>query len=156
MYCREEGDCLLWALSCNSAGKPQARLDGRTQMVQRYVYETLCRRQLADGRRLTTRCGNAICVAPDCLISSTYSAILRRSYERGARSTAAKYAMRVNNLVVSGRTKINREIACEIRNSNESASVWADRLGMNEASIRRIKNGQNWRAKASSVFSWRP
>ena len=94
-YCTEEGDCLIWNQSCNSGGKPQARLDGKGWLVQRYVYFVLKERPIDAKLRLTTRCGHRMCVSPDCIVASSYGAILKRAYAKGNRSTALEYTKRV-------------------------------------------------------------
>lgn len=156
-YCTEEGECLLWSLSCNSSGKPQARLDGKYWMVQRYVYSVLCGNQLAEGRRLSAKCGNMRCISPGCLISSTYGGILRRSYATGGRSTLAEYAKRLDMIVKAGRTKLTPGIVAEIRASSETGVALAKKYGVGEGAIYAARNGRSWKGSASSsVFSWRP
>jgi hypothetical protein len=158
MFCTEEGDCLLWNLSLNSTGKPQARLEGKSgSLVQRYVYQTLMGKQLQPGRRITTRCQNPICVAPGCLFASTFSAILKRSYATGKRSTSDEYAARLGRHISAGKTKLTAEIAQQIRESEETGIALARKHGVNPDTIYRIRQGLSWRSPlVSSVFAWRP
>lgn len=155
-YCTEEGDCLIWNQSCNSGGKPQARLDGKGWLVQRYVYFVLKERPIDAKLRLTTRCGHRMCVSPDCIVASSYGAILKRAYAKGNRSTALEYTKRVASLVKQGRTKLSYELAQEIRASDESGASIARRLGMNAGTVNRIKSGHYWRQPCTDVFTWRP
>ena len=156
MYCREVGDCLYWNLSCNSAGKPQARLDGQYWLVQRYVYTVLMDNEIREGNRVTTRCCSLKCISPKCLIQSNYSAILKRSYAKGKRSLASEYGARVQNLVKAGRTKLDYEKAAEIRASELKASELAELYGVGIGTINRVKKGEYWRAHGTSIFTYRP
>jgi hypothetical protein len=156
LYCDEEGDCLIWKLGCNSAGKPQARLDGKNWLVQRYVYTELMHKELIAKRRVTTRCMNPRCISPDCLVSSTFGEILKRSYASGARSTATEYSARVQKLVASGRTKLTPENIDYIRASSKPGTHLAKELGVSAGAVNRARNGESWRATASSAFNWRP
>lgn len=156
LYAKEVGDCLYWLQSCNSAGKPQARLDGQHWLVQRYVYIVLLGNDIRPGNRISTRCGHSKCISPGCLIQSNYSMILKRSYEKGKRSLASEYGSRVQRLMDAGRTKLSYEKANEIRVSELSTAELSEAYGVNKGTINRIKKGQYWRAGGASVFTWRP
>jgi DNA-binding Xre family transcriptional regulator len=156
MYCTEEGDCLLWNLSLNSAGKPQARLDGQVWMVQRYVYSHLMGKQIQKGRVITTRCLNPICCAPGCLVQMTYGDLIRRSYKDGSRSTQAEYAARLDRMIKSGKTKLDAQKAAQIRASDKTCQALAEEYGVHNKTISCIKRGKYWRQApaACSVFEW--
>lgn len=63
---RDAAGCLLWCGSCNSRGVPVFHDQGRTVSVRRYAY-TLTGKPLPEGK-LTTTCGNRLCVEPTHLI----------------------------------------------------------------------------------------
>lgn len=155
--CTEEGDCLLWNQGLVSSGYPQARIDGRSQLVARYVYVHLLGKELRKGYVLTTRCGNKLCLAPCCLMQITYSERMRRSYASGARSTATEYASRQRRAVEQGIAKCSLEIAEDIRANrmHVPSKQLAAELGVGRTAVDDMKAGRTWRRPlpANSVFN---
>jgi hypothetical protein len=152
MYCDEEGDCLLWKLSAKKGAHPQARLDGKVQLVGRYVYTVLMGRQLANGHRVSPKCGNPLCIAPGCLQQQTYSTILKRSYATGKRSRINEYAARVQRAKDQGWVKLTLADVQAIRLSDEPHTVLAERYDVHRKTIADARAGVHWRVQGSSVF----
>ena len=160
MYCIEEGECLLWKQGVQSNGYPQARLDGRTQLVRRYVYVTLMGKELIRGRAAVAKCGNIRCVAPGCIVSRTFGKVLSDCYANGSRSASTGYLSMIKRMEKQGRTKLDFEKAREIRTRVESTDDLAREFGCSPSAIKEARSGRSWRNGHSashpgaSVFSW--
>lgn len=154
MYCEEEGNCLLWKLSLNQNAHPQARLEGRTQLVRRYVYLTLLGRRLPPKHNVSTRCRNPLCIAPDCLVARTQAMSVKLSYSSGRRCTTTEYASRVERIIKQGLTKLTREDVATIRASSEPHTVLAERFNVHRKTIAAARSGRYWKLPAAnSVFN---
>ena len=100
MHADEVGKCLIWRGALGSHGYPQARLGGRTQLVRAYVYRELMGVELLAGRRITSRCGNPLCISSACISQATAGQLLARSYSSGARSKTGEYLTRLRRAQV--------------------------------------------------------
>lgn len=157
MRCTEIGDCMLWNQGTYSTGYPQARIDGRSRLVARYVYSEIMGKLIRKGYVVCTKCEQKLCISPECLISVTYSERLKRSYASGARSTSKEYGARVRRMVEQGRVKCSFEIAADIRANRMDVSTaqLARELGVHQKTAYNIKRGKTWRNaySGSSVFT---
>ena len=157
-HCDEIGDCLIWNRGLNSQGYPQARLDGKPQLVGRYVYEAIMGKAILRGRVVTTRCGNKLCVSDACLYQLTYSDRQRRDYKTGRRSHVETYRSHVRTLENAGRTKLSFAIAQHIREnrSSEPRKALALEYGVTLRTMDKVFNGKSWRIPkaANDVFQW--
>lgn len=157
MRCTEEGTCLLWNQGLHCKGYPQARIDGRPQLVHRYVYTQIMGREVPKNRVVSNRCGNRLCVSPQCLTAITYGARLSRAYKRGNRLAAAEYVNRLEAAIKAGKAKLSFEIADHIRaeRMDETNEALAKEYGVHPKTIYEVKRGKRWmrRLPASSVFN---
>ncbi len=156
MYCDECGDCLQWRLSRNSAGSPQANIDGRTQLVRRYVFTELLGRKV-NGRhtRVTVTCGDELCVEPSHLVGRTYGEVLQRTYSSGARSGATEYVKRLDQARRAGMAKLDWDKVREIRAlSPQTLQSIANAYGIDPRTASSILKGESWRERmpGASVF----
>jgi hypothetical protein len=151
--CKEVGDCWLWAQAVQSKGYPQASIEGKTgQSVRSYVFTRLMGKRGASRRMcVTSRCGNVLCVSPECLVLKPRSAILSSQWKDGHRRATAspKFLQR----------KLTQEQVDELRSLPEgfNQSEWARRNGVHARTVCNVVSGKNYRPKpATSVFEWRP
>ncbi len=159
MYVEECGNCMLWKLGTNSAGHPYARLDGKARQVRAYVYEHIKGRTKRKGFVISPNCRNWLCVSPEHLVMITRSQMISDSYKHGARGTPAEYRSKRRAMVNQGRTKLNMDIAENIRRfeSDVPNRVLGKKYGVDRTTIADIKNMKSWLPFAtSSVFEWRP
>lgn len=160
MYCEEYGDCLHWAQGVNGQGYPQANIDGKPWMVRRYVYSVLLGNTLAPRQPIASRCGHKACVTPSCIFATSHSAVLRRSYKNGGRSTQHEYLARLSRAKKQGLAKLTQDQVTDIRSMPETVThaAIAAQYGMSYSAVAQIRQGKSWRetAPASSVFAWRP
>lgn len=140
-YCTEEGDCLLWNLGCNGDGNPIARVDGKCVKVRRYVFETLLNKPVVAKKRVTTKCGNPLCVSPKCLCAMTYGQINAKTIKVGRRIVDSESMRR--KTIKSGQSKLHSHVLT-IRLSDEPSKVLAERYGVNPSTIRAVRSGKTW------------
>lgn len=161
MYCEQCGDCMLWQQGVNSTGYPQANIDGKPgQMVRRYIFLDLLKKTLKKGERVASKCGQKLCLAPDCLVPETFGRTLSKAYKSGRRMGALEYAKRLESAQCVGMAKLNWEQVTEIRAlpvelTHQSI---ADTYGMSHKAVSELRRGITWKrtVAAASVFSWRP
>lgn len=148
--CLEEGDCLLWPGRMTNSGHPVHCAGGQKLLVRRAVFEA--RHGWAPTGRVvvTDTCGNTACCNADHLVALTRSKLVARSY-RG-RNLAAEYGKRQAAIVRTGRTKLNLDVARQIRCDERTHQQMAEALGVSASLIAKIRQGQIWREPAG-VFS---
>jgi hypothetical protein len=155
--CIEEGECWLWAQHLQSGGHPTASHGGKPTLVRRRAFE-LGKGYLPNCRThaIVNTCDNTICCNPDHLASITRAELVRRSYKQ-TRVTAMEYPARLAARVRQGTTKLNLELARELRlnEAKETAAVAAARLEVSESLVNKIRQGLIWREAAPncSVFN---
>lgn len=158
MHADEVGECLIWRGTLGSHGYPQARLDGRTQLVRAHVYRELMGVAVLAGRRITSRCGNPLCISPACITQATPGQLLARSYSSGARSKTGEYLKRLRRAQRSGQAKLTSEQVAEIRAlpSGQSHMAIAREYGVHGKTISALRRGLTWRTgfAGSSVFAF--
>ena len=148
MRVEEEGECWIWTGS-TSNGYPTVKRNRENLYVRSLIW-TYNGKTRRPGENITATCGNKLCINPACLRSQTVSAINRAAAKRGAWSSASRAlkisaARRKNTAVL----KLNMDIAREIRASNESGPVMAERYGVNRSLVNAIRRGDIWRDHTS-------
>lgn len=148
-----DGECVIWVSGVNTYGYPSARLEGKSgTSVRNYIYTKVLGKKLPAGYKVSSRCGNKLCISERCLVSRSSSEIVRRSYKSRRVSSGTITA----NLRDLGYVRLNLDIAREVRASNEPTAYWAEKLGVSQTTIRDIKTGKRWpeTRHGSSVFTW--
>lgn len=140
----EVGDCWIWQRGITGSGYPEMKIMGRPcKLVRRMVVEL-------DGRKPEKRqpvvatCNDPLCVNPKHLQLSSIKAVSQakaaaggwKGKARGAKIAAAKREQC---------SKINMDAAREIRMSNETGPVLAERYGVDRSLINRIKRNEAWK-----------
>lgn len=146
--CDEIGECLIWRLSVDECGRPVARIGDQSLSVRKYVYE-LEGKTIRAHHFAIPRCGDKRCLSHlACVPRST---INRESRQRSLMIPANWYEHQQR----PSRAKLTPALAAEIRASDESIEVLADRLGVKKRSIKRVKAQETWKPApvANSVFS---
>lgn len=158
MYCDEVGECLYWAQGVNSAGYPNAKIDGKTTMIKRHVFKLATGMQLDKMQLVSSRCGHKLCVTPGCLFATTHSAIIKKQYKSGARNKAFEYPSRLARAKMTGKAKVNEEIVAAIRAlpQGTSAAEAAAQFGIHKSTANNIMTGRSWKTcvNSASVFNW--
>jgi hypothetical protein len=157
-YATECGDCLLWNQGLHCKGYPQANIDGRPQLVRRYIFTELLGREIPKGCVVSSRCNEKLCIAPGCLMAMRWGKVQERSYRTGQRGGASEYAARLRSAERQGRLRLDWDKVREIRRRPDSATLveLAAEFGVSRRCIWDVRRGVSWRQQmpASSVFSW--
>lgn len=146
----EEGDCWLWqGYSQNNTPQVVAYPDGQKKMVsvRRLLRELATGRPQPDGHYGNT-CGNPLCVNPDHTIWKSDAAHMRYMAKKRVVSNVTASKLRKYR-VDSGQAKLCESKAQEIRLSQESGQVLADRFGVSRSWINKIRKGAAWRVLSS-------
>lgn len=155
-FCIDDDGCLLWDRGVNSLGYPQARLgDKPGQMVRRHIFIDLLGNELKPGQRISARCNKRLCVAPGCLMARSASAILRKAYRSGRRSTEREYAARHRLGVLMSGSTMTWEIADQIRRepAHLAHTEVARKYGLSATAVSKIRRGVSWRRPKLPVRS---
>jgi hypothetical protein len=138
----EEGECLIWQGYIGNA-VPQVSHGGKVVSVRRLILE-LSGKCVKPTDYAAPRCGNAACVCQEHVMIRTtaqHSRAMAKSPTRNEDLRAAKLAA----VARQGRAKINIQQAREIRCSEESGTVLAERYGIDKGLVSRIRRGEAWR-----------
>lgn len=90
LYCRRLAGCLIWQQGTKRQGYPQARIDGVTWIVARYVWQLLGHDRPPPTHAIVPRCGRMLCVDPKCLHLVPRGDILRRDYAQDRRPRSSR------------------------------------------------------------------
>jgi hypothetical protein len=154
--CDCEGNCMLWRLGTNDAGYPMARVDGKPRNMRRYVYQKHMGMTIRPGSVVAARCGQKLCLSPECLIQRTRSQVTSKSYSNGNRDTPAEYLRRQRAAVSQGKAKLDQAKANEIRvafSAGERALDIAARYGVSRHAVNDIVANKTWRRSAKTPRS---
>jgi len=147
----EEGDCLLWGKYLGN-GVPMVYHDGKFIQVRKLVLRLSGVPPL--GCYTAARCGNPTCVELTHIVQRT--AKQHHSHMGKQVSLAPTNQMRIAKITKARRAsvgKINQEQAIEIRMSEESGPVLAERYGVTRTMIARIKSGKSWAQDFGNPFA---
>jgi len=138
----EEGECLLWDGYIGN-GVPQVSHGGKVVSVRRLILE-LSGKDVGPTDYASPKCRNAACVCQEHIVHRTnaqHASAMAKAPTRNHDLRAAKLAA----VARKGDTKINIEQAREIRCSDESGPILAERYGIGKGLIARIRRGEAWR-----------
>lgn len=147
----EEGDCRLWDKYLGN-GVPMIYHDGKFIQVRKLIL-------LLNGANVllkytATRCNNPLCVEPSHIIQRT--AKQQHTHMAKLVSGSPSNHSRIIKITKARReqvAKITQEQAIEIRMSDESGPVLAERFGITRSMVNRIKRGQSWAQEFGNPFS---
>jgi hypothetical protein len=153
--CIEDGPCLIWQGSKVAKGYPGLTVDGKRHEMRRYVYTVILGKKVPRGHRVTTKCGNRLCVSEECLTTGTQGEIIARSFhDRLAKQPT--YIRRYQAMPAAiGIGKLDHEKVEAIRNSGLSLHEIAEKWGVSYETARVVMKGETWRkyGPANSVFN---
>lgn len=147
----EEGDCRLWDKYIGN-GVPMVYHDGKLIQVRKLML-------MLQGIEVRTRytaptCNNPLCVDPSHIIQRT--AKQQHTHMAKLVSGSPSNHSRIIKITKARReqvAKITQEQAIEIRMSDESGPVLADRFGITRSMVNRIKRGQSWVQEFGNPFA---
>jgi hypothetical protein len=109
-----------------------------------------------DGLMIRMKCRNDRCCKLDHMVLMTPTQSVKESAKRGQLATPKALAAWTRGARKKA-TKLNLDIARQIRNSDASSTDEAKKWGVSPQAVRQVRNGEIWRENAanSSVFNWR-
>jgi hypothetical protein len=154
--CVEEGECLLWTQTVNSAGHPTASINGRNWLVRRYAYQHLYGKSLGPNLLVCSRCENVRCCSRLCLLARTKSVHLTKCFEV-LMENPAEYHRRQQFSVSAGFARLTQAKADEIRmlKGKLSGPKVGAQFGVSSNAVYNVWSGNSWRPPRmqNSVFN---
>ncbi len=141
--CEESGQCWDWNGAVQTHGQtPTMRHNGVVGSVRRFLAMDLGKS--VEGKVVTQKCGNPMCVAPD------HIAVMPRGELQRRISKTMNYkinTVRMKKISDKSRetSKLNEELVEQIRQSNQTQRIIAKAYGVTQATISCIKTGRTWR-----------
>ncbi len=139
-----DGDHLLWTAHATHGRFPQWRIGPKCFVVRRLVWQ-LTRGTIPKGLQIGVKCGEDLCVHPDCLVARTKSKIMTGTKKTAATKLRIAIARRAGS-------KLNLEIVNAIRASGERGDVVEAQYGLRQGYASRIRTGRVW-ADHSNPFA---
>ena len=142
----EEGDCWIWqGYIQNKTPQVVDYPDGKKKMVSvRMLLRQLQTGQPQPKGHYGNTCGDVRCVNPEHTIWKS-EAVHMKAMQKKRKVTDITANKLRKYRVESGKAKLNEESAAEIRVSQETGPVLAERYGVSRGLINRIKRHQSWR-----------
>lgn len=119
------------------------RWDGKVGAVRRFLAAELGL-DLRSGRLATSKCGNWLCVHPEHVQTITRAKLSARiAKERSYGTNPVRMQKLAEN--ARARSKLNIQIAQEIREAEGSQRAIAKKYGISQHTVNSIKRGKTWR-----------
>lgn len=139
----EIGDCWEWtgALQAKSP-TPVMRYKQRTSQVRRFI--AIAMNKKLDGRLVTCKCRNELCVNPDHILVVTRKRLQEMLAKERQYQTNP---VRMKKLADKARTrsKLTPALVDEIKNAEGTQRAIAKQYGITQAAVSSIKRGRTWK-----------
>lgn len=142
---REIGGCMEWAGYAVEGKFPQIRVEGKCYPVRRLVW-LVTRGATRSDLWVSNSCNNPLCVNPDHLIAHTRGNAMKgnvRPVAHRAKIASAKRA----------KSALTMEMVREIRASDDSNPVLAERYGISAGYVSHLRNTPTLWKDYSSPFA---
>lgn len=140
--CEEVGDCWEWQGAVQStSGCPVMRYLNKTISVRRVLALHLS--APCDGKLVTNRCTNLLCVNPDHVVVVTRKVLQRRTAKENPRYLSITRRTRLAQSARS-RAKLTPEQVQAIRDDIRPQRVIAKHYGITQGYVSAIKNMKKW------------
>ena len=123
-----EDGCWLWKLGHTKDGYAEMKYEGKTCHVVHRLHWLLSGRTIPEGHVIRHKCKNRHCVALDHLETGTLS---ENQIDRHRDGTMTK--------------KLDEDQVREIRISTEFQQKLAERFGVHQSCISKIRKGRTWK-----------
>lgn len=136
----EDGDCLIWTMSCAN-GHPSVRINGKVVLVRRAIWEDM-HGPIEPGKILRCTCGSPKCINPEHTVKTTYQRLAKELGAIGVMSGPVRSAKIAATKRAGPTAKLTDADVVRIRTGNETGVALALELGVNEATISRVRLGK--------------
>lgn len=158
--CVEEGECWLWSGGLSGPNKTTPVMHFRGKVIQAYAATWLLSKRAVEvpkGKRLWRTCMDARCVNPKHIMCGTVAEMKTDLQKRGAYVCTLSRKAKITATIRQRHTKLKGGMAeaRQIRESDDSEKVLAERHGISISHVNRIRNGHAWRETVgpASIFS---
>lgn len=124
---KDPAACWIFQGTATRYGNGQVKVAGKTYTCQRWMFEQLFG-PVPDGMRITSTCGNGLCINPYHLVAQVHADIIRGSNQA---------------VLTSGDVAEIRAVAQENRTA-AMADVLADRMGCHRRTVQRVWGKETW------------
>lgn len=141
--CEESGQCWEWNGAVQTHGHtPTMRHNGVVGSVRRFLAIEMGKK--VEGKIVTQKCGNPLCVNPDHIAVMPRGELQRRISKTINYKVNTARAKKISDKSREG-AKLTVEKAEEIRQSTQTQRLIAKAYGVTQATISCIKTGRTWR-----------
>lgn len=153
-HCEPIGECLCWMGRMHN-GSPVIKGTDREMRARRIVFAALSKAEIPSGKHPIPTCRDPRCLNFKHLALRTTQQIAQLAAAEGRFASPSRKAACTAAARKSPNAKLTPEMVAEIRVSEESGPVLAERYGVNRSLIPRIKRGDAWASAVSgaSVFN---
>lgn len=141
-HCTDDAGCLIWQRGCCN-GHPATRVDGKTRLVRRVLWEA-AHGPIPAGRIVRVTCGNVLCINPECTELTTYQRLGKQLGALGVMSGPVRSAA-IARAKRKTHGKLNNAAVRDIRTSDETGVALSKKYGVNQAKISAVRLGKVWR-----------
>ena len=147
--CTEDGDCLIWqGYSTNKT--PMVSHNGQLVSVRR-LFTTLIKGQVRSAGYYTTSCGTNGCVEPSHIVWRSQSQHSRAMAKTANGSISVQLTRRAK--ISATKRRISDEALHDIRHSNESGPVLAERYGISRTTVNNYRRASSGRTLATNPWA---
>lgn len=138
--CVEDGDCLRWTGTLYN-GHPGGTLDRKKILIRRALYER-ANGAIPAGKIIRCSCGTPLCVELEHCQLTTYRGVAKECGALGLMSGPVRSARIAEAKRAGDQAKVTQHEARVIRVSDQPLRVLAERYGISESTVSRIKRSE--------------
>lgn len=139
----EVGECWEWQGSLQSKSPtPTMNFKNQVKPVRRHLAEAM--ELKLDGKLVTYKCGNPLCVHPDHIIAITRKKLQQRIAKEQAHHLNPLRRKKISDAARKN-GKLTPELAQAIRDADGTQREIAKQFGITQATVSVIKRGVTWR-----------
>lgn len=138
-HCNEVGDCYLWKRA-TANGHPCIRHEGRNQLVRRTLWVS-AHGPIPAGHIVRAKCGDKLCINPAHTELTTFARLGKELGALGIMSGPIRSAA-IQRTKRRTQGKLSIEAVREIRASDETTIAMAEKFGVAQAHISKIRKNK--------------
>lgn len=139
---KDDAGCAVWQRSCCN-GHPAFRRNGKTLLVRREIWKDE-HGEIAPGQIIAMQCETALCIEPEHMQATTHQRLAKKNGALGLMSGPVRSA-KIAATKRKSQAKLTAAMVLEIRQSNEKTKTLAEKFGVAQAHISKIRVGKCWR-----------
>ncbi len=145
----DDAGCMVWTRSCCN-GHPAARIGNKTMLVRRVLWVEL-HGDIPSGHIVHMTCNTPLCVEPGHMELTTFQKLGKKLGALGVMSGPIRSAA-IARSKRKTHAKLSDDAVRDIRTSNESGVALAEKYGISQAHLSKVRLHKAWR-EFSSPFN---